>query len=193
MVPEWNWQGYENKPLEVNVYSSCDSTELFLNNKSLGIKPTNRSTKFIASWTVPYHAGELKAVGYSGGKVIKTTAIHTAGQSVKIDLSADRPVLTADNQDLCYITVSLVDSKGYINPKAEDLVDFSISGDAKIVGVGNADPINNESYQAPQGKVWKGKCLVIIKAGKTPGDIILKAKKPGLPSSQVSISVKKSE
>jgi beta-galactosidase len=191
VVTEWNWEGYKNKPLEVNVYSSCDSAELFLNNRSLGIKPTNRSTKFIASWTVPYHAGELKAVGYSVGKAIKTTIIHTADKPVKIDLSADRQVLTADNQDLCYITVSLVDSKGYINPKAEDPIDFSVTGDAKIVGVGNANPISTESYQTPRCKAWKGKCQVIIKAGKTPGEVILKAKKPGFAASQISISIKR--
>jgi beta-galactosidase len=190
VVSEWHWAGFENKPVQVNVYSSCDSAELFVNNRSLGIKPTNRSTRFIASWTVPYKAGEIKAVGYSGGKAVKTTSIHTAGKPVKIDLSADKQVLTADNQDLCYITVNLVDSKGYINPNAEDLINFSLTGDAKIVGVGNANPLNTESYQAPRCKAWKGKCLVIIKTGKTSGKIILTANSAGLKFDKIIISTK---
>ena len=59
-VADWNWKGHENKPLEVSVYSSCEEVELFLNNKSLGRKKTNRSTEFKAIWEVPYQAGELK-------------------------------------------------------------------------------------------------------------------------------------
>lgn len=36
LMPKWNWNGYENKPLQVSVYSSCQTAELFLNGKSLG-------------------------------------------------------------------------------------------------------------------------------------------------------------
>ena len=42
-VADWNWRGYENKLITVNVYSSCQEVELFLNNKSLGKKMTDRS------------------------------------------------------------------------------------------------------------------------------------------------------
>ena len=52
-VADWNWKGYENKPFEVNAYSSCEEVELFLNNKSLGKKRTDRSTKFMAGWKYP--------------------------------------------------------------------------------------------------------------------------------------------
>jgi len=48
VLSDWNWQGYEGKPMEVNVYSSCKQVELFLNGKSLGKKPTNRDNQFIA-------------------------------------------------------------------------------------------------------------------------------------------------
>ena len=48
VVANWNWKGFENKPMEVNVYSSCEEAELFLNDKSLGKKKTDRSTEFKA-------------------------------------------------------------------------------------------------------------------------------------------------
>lgn len=188
VVPEWNWPGQEGKPLEVSVYSSCEKAELFLNGKSLGIKPTDRSTKFMATWAVPYRPGELKAVGYDGDKIVNTAFIRTAGKPVAIKLSADKKTLKADNKDLSYITVELVDAKGYRNPVAENLIKFSIVGDGKIVGVGNANPISTESYQLPQRKAWKGRCLVIVKAGKTSGSIVLKAQSAGLPSSVYKIS-----
>ncbi len=191
VVPEWNWKGYENTPVEINVYSSCEQVELFLNSKSLGKKNTDKSNQFIASWSVPYQPGMLKAIGYSGGKIINQSALNTAGEPVSIKLSADKKALTADNEDLCYVTVTLADSKGNINPEAENLVNFSIAGDGKIVGVGNANPMSVESYQLPQRKAWKGRCLVIIKTGKTSGVITLTAKSAGCATGQVSISTTK--
>jgi beta-galactosidase len=43
------------------------------------------------------------------------------------------------------------------------------------VGVGNANPTSIESDQLPQRKVWRGKCLVIVKSTGKPGEITLKA------------------
>ncbi len=187
-VPEWNWNGNENKPLEVSVYSSCETVELFLNNKSLGKKQTNRSTQFIASWSVPYQPGKLKAIGYNGKKRVNVSVLHTASKPVNIILTADRKEIKADGQDLSYITVELSDANGFINPQADNLIHFSIEGNGTIDGVGNANPISIESNQQPQRKAWKGKCLVIIKTGKTPGKITLKASAEGLASSVVSIT-----
>ena len=176
VVPEWSWTGYENKPLAVIIYSSCEKVELFLNNKSLGMKPTNRSTEFMANWMVPYQTGELKAVGYTNDKIVNTSILRTAEKPVRIRLIADRTLLKADGQDLSYINVELVDGKGNVDPNAENLIKFSVNGDASIVGVGNANPVSLESYQLPQRKAWKGRCLVIIKAGKRSGKIILNVK-----------------
>jgi beta-galactosidase len=180
VVADWNWKGYENKPLTVNVYSSCQQVELFLNNKSLGKKETNRQTKFEATWDVPYQPGALVAVGYDGDKKINTAILNTAASPVNIKLSADRTKLQADNQDLSYVTVELTDAKGNLNPRAENLVHFKIEGAGTIIGVGNANPQSVESYQKPQRKAWHGKCLVIIKSTGTPGEITLKVSGDGI-------------
>ncbi len=139
----------------------------------------------------PTSRASLKAVGYDGDKIVNQTSLNTASNPVNIKLSTDRKILKADNEDLSYITVELVDNKGNINPKAENLVSFSIIGDGKIVGVGNANPVSLESFERPQRQVWKGKCLVIIKAGKTSGKILLKVNSTGLKADQITISTQK--
>ncbi|HWJ28157.1 MAG TPA: glycoside hydrolase family 2 TIM barrel-domain containing protein, partial [Flavisolibacter sp.] len=85
-VSDWNWKGYEKKPLQVEIYSSCEEVELFLNGRSLGRKETNRSNKFMAIWEVPYQAGMLKAVGYTGNQQKAVAELHTAGKPVQIKL-----------------------------------------------------------------------------------------------------------
>jgi beta-galactosidase len=186
VVDDWNWQGNEGKLMDVNIYSSCEQVELFLNDKSLGIKPTNRSTKFMTVWQVPYTKGKLKAVGYSNNKQVNVSILQTADKPSIIKLSSDRTQIKADGQDLIYITVELTDAGGILNPTAENLIKFKVEGPGTIVAVGNANPISTESYELPQRKAWRGRCLVIIKSTGIPGDIILKASTVGLKETQLT-------
>lgn len=188
VIADWNWKGYENTPFEVTVYSSCESVELFLNNKSLGKKKTNRSTEFKAVWKVPYQAGELKAVGYSDGKQVNSVSLNSAGEPSVIKLTADRNQIKANGEDLSYITVELIDDKGIKNPKSEDLVKFEIEGPGKIVGVGNANPVSTESYTDPERKAWQGRCMVVIRSENKEGKIIVKASSGNLKSSTIEIN-----
>lgn len=187
VVADWNWKGYEGEPLEVSVYSSCEEAELFLNEKSFGKKKTDRSSEFKATWQVPYQPGELKVIGYSKGNEINSSRLQTSSNTSKIRFTVDRPVIKADAQDLCYATIEITDSKNIRNPKADNLLKFSISGPGTIVGVGNANPMSLESYQLPQRKAWQGKALVVVKSSGVPGDIILTATSSGLPTSKVII------
>lgn len=183
----WNWKGYENKPLAVNVYSSCKEVELFLNGKPLGKKETNRATKYIATWDVLYHTGTLTAVGYDGDKKVSTATLKTALRPVTIQATADRSQIKANNQDLSYVTVELTDANGTLNPIAENLLHFKLEGPGEIVGVGNANPMSLESDQLPQRKAWQGKCLVIVKSQEKPGIIKLTISSDGMAGRDILI------
>ena len=187
---DWNWKGNEGKSLEVNVYSSCEQAELFLNGRSLGRKPTNRSTKYMASWQVPYQPGTLKAIGYNGKKQVMISELRTASDPSIIKINADRSEIKADGQDLSFVTVELTDANGIRNPKAENPVSFSIEGPGTIIAVGNANPVSIESYQVPSRKAWHGRCLVIVKSEAKAGKIVLKASSPGIEAAIVEINSK---
>jgi len=189
LLADWTWPGQEGNAFDITVYSSCEEVELFLNGKSLGRKPTNRSTKFLTNWKVDYQPGDLTAVGYNGGQKVNSAELHSAATPSKIKLEADRTELRATGEDLSYITVELVDNQGVCNPKAEDLVNFEIEGPGTIVGVGNANPVSLESYQLPQRKAWHGRCLVVVKSGKAPGTIILKAASKKLAATELKLTV----
>ncbi len=187
-VADWNWKGYESKVLKVVAYSSCSEVELFLNGKSLGRKKSDRSTEFIAEWDVPYSAGELKAVGYTGRKKVTETVLKTAGEEAALKVYADRTAIKSNGQDLSYVTIELVDKEGIRHPKAENLLKFEISGPGTIAAVGNANPVSLESYVAPERKAWQGRALVIIKSGNTAGEIKLKVSSAGLPDREITIT-----
>ncbi len=186
-VANWNWDGFENQPLEVNVYSGHKNVELFLNGKSLGVKEATIENEFIAKWQVPYEKGELNAVGLDGGKAMTTHILRTAEKPVKIKIVADRSEIRADGQDLSFITVELLDNDGIRNPVAEDLINFEISGPGKIAAVASSNPLSTESFQQNKRKTYQGRCLVIVQSGREPGEIILTAKSDNLPDTSISI------
>jgi beta-galactosidase len=186
-VAEWNWEGYENQPITVVTYSGHEKVELFLNGISLGQKTLMPEDYHVALWDVPYQSGELKVVGYEGDSIKATQILQTAQNPAQLKLTADRPEIQADGQDLSFITVELLDENGVRNPTAENLVNFEISGPGKIVAVASSNPMSNESFQQPQRKTWKGRCLVIVKSDKIAGDIVLTAKSEGFPDSELVI------
>src|SRR5258706_4781858 len=190
VVSDWNWHGNENKPLEVNVYSSAEIVELFINGKSLGKKASNHSNKFVTIWNVPYQPGALQAVGYVGKKKVSTTELRTAAQPTKIKLNADKITLAPDGQGLSYVTVELLDENGNRNPKANSLVKFEISGPGKIISAANSNPMSAESFQQMQRSAWQGRCLVIVKSEQKSGAIKLKVVSDGIQSSEIEITVK---
>jgi beta-galactosidase len=190
VLSDWNWNGYEGKPLEVVVYSSCEEVELYLNDKSLGKKGCNRGNQYTAVWEVPYQQGDLKVIGFNGKKKVNSAVLKTAGSPESIRMTADRKILTADGQDLSYVTVEIVDANGIRNPKAENEVKFEIEGPGEIIAVGNANPVSLESYQLPRRKAWQGRCLVIIKSGKSAGTISLTVGSGDLKPAKIILDVK---
>jgi beta-galactosidase len=186
-VADWTWNGDEGRSLKVNVYSSFEEAELFLNDRSLGRKKTDRSTEFKAAWDVPYAPGELRAVGYRGGRQAGVARLATARDVSRIVLTPDRDVIRDAGEDLSYVTIELTDAAGVRHPKAENQLDYQIDGPGTIVGVGNANPMSVESYTRSSRKAWRGRALVVVKSDGHRGDIHLRVSSAGLPTAQTTI------
>lgn len=69
-------------------------------------------------------------------------------------LSPDKTILTADGKDATVFNISITDEKGREVPYADNMVKFYISGDAKIIGVGNGDPSSHEPDKCREG-AWQ--------------------------------------
>ncbi|WP_353078152.1 beta-galactosidase GalA [Flavobacterium sp.] len=192
LSPHWNWPEKVGKPIDVWVNSNADEVELFLNEKSLGKKTMERNSHL--QWNVMYEPGTLEAIAYKKGKKI-TAKIETTGQATTVVLTPDKTILLADGKDATVVNISITDEKGREVPTANYLIAFTISENAKIIGVGNGDPSSHEADTCKEGNwqrsAFNGKCQVIIQAGKNVGDIKLEAKSNGLKSGAVLLQLKK--
>jgi beta-galactosidase len=187
----WTWPGFEGKDIQVEVYSKYPKVRLYLNSKFIGEQPTTEEQQFKATFTLPYAVGELRAVGLLDNKEVETTILQTAGDAAKIRLTPDRTEISADGQDLSFITIDLTDAKGRLQPNAANRLHFKIEGPGTIAGVGNADMQDTDSYFGNSRKAWKGKALVVIRSTQKAGDIKITVSSEGLPETSVAIKSKK--
>ena len=171
---DWNWPGCEGEPFKLDIYANCDQVELFLNQESLGVKSCAKNEMFTASFKAAYQPGELRAVGYRDGEPVAETILKTAGTPARIRLSADRDDIRASG-DLSYVTVEVTDLEGQVHPKADQEINFTIQGPGEILAVGNSNPVSEESYVGDQRKVFRGRCLVVVKSTGEKGEIHLSA------------------
>ena len=176
----WTWPGYEGKELEVEVYSKYPKVRLFLNQKLIGEQATTEEQQFKAIFNVPYANGELKAVGVVDNKEVETTILKTSGDAAKIKLIVDRTEISADGQDLSFVTIEVTDKDGNLQPNAENSLEFNISGPGVIAGVDNANIKDVDTYVATSRKAWHGRALVVIKSTKNAGTIKLSVASLGL-------------
>ncbi|HHY85173.1 MAG TPA: glycoside hydrolase family 2 protein [Verrucomicrobia bacterium] len=186
----WNWPGQEGKPLQVAVYSRCESVRLELNGQVIGEKPVSAATKLTARFDVPYAPGELKAIGLIQGKAVAEKILNTTGVPRQIRLIADRNNIRADRNDLSYVTVEIVDADGRRVPNADIPVRFSVTGAGELAAQGNGSPNTPASFRAPLRRTFEGRCLVILRPNGVPGSIQLKAEAEGLETSQITVTTR---
>jgi beta-galactosidase len=179
IMPHWNWSERVGQVTPVQVYTSGDESELFLNGKSQGRKKKN-AFEYRLRWNdVVYEPGELKVVAYRQGKTWAEEVVRTTGPAAKLLLQPDRKVIKASADDLAFITVTVADKSGLLVPRSKNHLRFELAGPGEIVAVDNGDATSFEPFQASERNAWNGLALVIVR-GIKPGKIELKATSDGL-------------
>ena len=207
LFPHWNWKGREGEIIPVLCYTNCDAVELFLNGKSFGEKrlefprqgnsggwnlydkpqvhPTTADLHL--AWDIPYESGVLKAVGKKDGKVVCTEEIRTTGQPAALQLQVDVDTINALRRGAANITVKVIDSLRNVVPVAEDLIQFAIEGEGKIIGVDNGNPVDHAPYKSNKRKAFNGLCLAVVQSTGKAGKIKLTASAEGLNGASIEI------
>ena len=167
----WNWSSWEGKPIEVEVYTKAPEVTLYLNDKPVGTKAVSQATAYKAVFTVPYEAGTLRAE--AGGKRV---SLSTAGEPARLRLTADRSVMTADGQDLSFITVEVVDREGRVCPDAAIPCEAIVKGQGSLLAFASADLKDREPYTSSRVTTWKGRALLVVRSAQKKGKALISIK-----------------
>jgi beta-galactosidase len=192
ILPHWNWEGREGQTTPVFVYTNYNSAELFINGKSQGIQKKSNSSKlnrYRLMWMdVKYEPGTLKVVAYDdAGKAVAEKSIVTAGKPHHIKLEADRQTITANGEDLSFVTASIVDKQGNPCPTASNRLYFKVTGNGKFRAVCNGDATSLEVFHNPTMKAFNGKLVVLVQSSNQKGNIELTVSGDGLQKESLTI------
>ncbi len=194
LFPHWNWEQREGEVISVWAHSNLESVELLLNGKSLGSQKVQPLTHL--EWKVKYEPGVLEARGTKDRKVVLVEKRETTGKPEFIRLTADRTEINADGEDVAVLRVEVLDKEGRAVPTADNLIQFKITGEGALIGVGNGDPNCQESDKEPRRSLFSGLAQVIVQSTRVPGTITVEAftgdwPPPKLPATSVTIRTKK--
>lgn len=175
LLPHWSFgKEQEGKITPVFCYTNYPSAELFVNGKSQGLRTKqcieNKESmeRYRLCWNnVVYEPGEIKVVVYDDeAKVCGEEVVKTAGTPSQLRLKADKTTLSADGDDLSFITVEMTDKDGNLCPLANDELYFSVDGVGEYVAACNGDATSTESFTQPQMKLFNGKLVLIVRSVK---------------------------
>ncbi|WP_245759864.1 beta-galactosidase GalB [Thermoflavifilum thermophilum] len=186
IFPHWNWKPGDSVDVWA-FYNHADEVELFLNGKSLG-KRHKEPGQFHVMWRVAYEPGELKAVSYHNGQLVKTAVVRTAGAPYRIELIPDRSEIHADGRDLSFVTVKVVDQHGTLVPDADQLIHFDVQGAGFIAGTDNGNEIDHTSFPSHDRHAFNGLALVVVQSDGKKGTIQVKATAEGLQPAFINLS-----
>ena len=160
-ISSWTWKGFEGTTANVDVYSSGDEVELFLNDKLLGRKPVGRENHFTASYEVPYEPGTLKAVAYQKDRKLGEYELSTAKSVTKLKVCR----VTENERNIAYIKIWLVDDNGTINSQEAEkrLLHASVVGNGVLEGFGTANPSSEEDYFSDSVTTFDGSALAAVR------------------------------
>lgn len=213
ILPTWNKEDIQldNGNVEVDVFTDAYKVELYVNDKLVGTKTSTENVTPLGykyytfdngalypTFNVPYEAGTITAKAYDkDGKLIEDTkgrsSITTYGEVSTVELTADKTTIDADGYDLSYITVDLVDENGNKASGANNMLNYTLEGNGKIVGLDNGNAADIDRYKPETDKfgsrsAFSGKALVIVQSTKDAGEMTLTVSGEGLESQSIKIN-----
>ena len=185
IIGHWNYPDNTVKP--VQVVSTGEEVELFLNGNSLG--KGKRQYNFLFTFdNVAFKPGKLEAVSYNkAGKEISRYAVNTAGEPASLKLTAiqNPEGFHADGADMTLIEVEVVDKDGQRCPLDNRTIQFTLKGQAEWRG-GIAQGKNNHILDTNL-PVECGINRALIRSTTAAGKVTLTAQAKGLLSASLTL------
>jgi beta-galactosidase len=188
-ISSWSWVGCEDKPTEVLVYSAAEWVELFLNGRSLGRRAAGPENDCTGVFVVAYEPGELVAVAYDGQAEVGRSSLRSAGDGVRLRLTAERDRLGAGEQDLAFVRARLADDHGTVLPRTGVAMTATVVGAGSLAGFGSADPKPASGFVSGFSATFHGQALAVVRAGAEAGEVTVTVAADGYGEGTLTLAV----
>jgi beta-galactosidase len=170
------------------VFSNCEEIEVLIGEQSQGrFKPDIAQyphlphPPFVVRWPEPYNPWrtafcDLTVRGFINGQVIAEHKIASDHIPERLDLRTHTARLQPDGADMARMSVQIVDRYGNVLPYQSRIVEFSLEGDAELIG---ENPL----------PLLGGQGVCYVKSGHAESALIVHARTAGLAPVSVTLQV----
>lgn len=131
LLPYWDFN--EGQLIDVRIFSNAPKVELFYQGQSQGIVEIDHAhgTTLSGDWQIPYSKGVIEAVAYDEeGNVIARDRQQSFGDPASIRLTPDKETLTANGEDLIFVTIDTLDANGILVANGRSRMNVSVTAPA---------------------------------------------------------------
>lgn len=180
-IPSWSWWGREGIDAVVEVYSSAERVELWLNGEKL---EEGAPSDGVIMFKFPYKPGKLEARAFVGDTCCGTDMLESATGGLGIAVRPEAE--TVQEGHLLFVDVNLEGENGVVESAVDKKLSVTVEGGV-LLAFGSARAISEESFDTGSHTTYYGRTQAIIYADK-PGTIRISATGDGL--APVSATVK---
>lgn len=192
VLKNWNYAGYEDKKVELVVYSCAEEVEVLVNGESIGRKKIcmDKPMPYSVRFETEYKPGKVEAVSFCDGKEISRDVLVTAEAPAEIRLTANKQEMKADGHDLIYVEIEILDANGNLVPDAELNLKAELTGDAVLAGFGSGNPITEDDYTDDMTASYRGRAMAILRSDYSKGEAQLVIASDTLKSETITFKIK---
>jgi beta-galactosidase len=186
-VPVFCYTSYPSAELFVNGksygklrHATAEETERLAKGETIeGVSPMPQVAQFEVPWwgsaprpellpryrlmwfDIPFEAGQIEVVAYDeNGQEKAREMVKTAGEPDHLDIIWANE--DENPEELCYMTVRVVDKDGNLCPHSDNLISYEGDG---FIAAANGDAACLDSFVEPRMHAFSGQCTFILKKG----------------------------
>ena len=157
----WTFEDkYIGRPVTVETYTDADEILWLVNGEEIA---RTRPERCIARINTVYQKGSITAVACKNGEECARTTLSTVSAPCAVNIVPEKPELLADNRDLCYFRISVVDKDGNLCAEAQEKLRCIVEG-GELLGFASGNPCCDDQYGSDTCHTFKGRAIAIVRA-----------------------------
>lgn len=183
-ISSWSLDGFEGRPVKIEVYADAEEVELRLNGERIGKQKVER---YKSVFETMYAPGTLEAVAYKKGSVCGKYTLQSANGTEHICLRPEKEKIRLKKDELLFLPISIEDETGQIYAYRNISITVHVEGSAGLEAFGTDDPLTEENFYDNTRTTYDGRALAVIKPTGV-GNVVITAESEYM-SAQVEIEI----
>ncbi|NLZ47086.1 MAG: glycoside hydrolase family 2 protein [Clostridiales bacterium] len=190
-IRSYNFHGYENKRMIVEVYTTAPYIELFQNEKSLGVRRVKNNIAFFKG---KYQLGKLKAIALDKDKnMINSNELSSGDNNPHIHVELTKDTITTAASDVIFGNIEIHNDNNELLPCYEEEIQIVTSKYLELIALGSGLSNNKEDYNSNKHHTYRGQLGFAVKAKQKCDDSYIKISGKNLDEKEIKINIIESD